>query len=173
MRDVYSPGVPQALAVPFGMVENAFHRLERRLEGMTEEEFHFRGPGDGNSTAMLLRHLILVDTTYLHLIMGQGDKLPENQAERDPFQDANGRIPEAPGATLTGLLGEYRALMDHARAYVSGLKEEDAERQVVVPWWPEPATLRYVLWHMASHSSHHQGQIARLRSVYRSTVVTD
>ncbi len=167
MRDICSCGVPQSLAVPFGMVENAFRRLERRLTGMTEDEFHFRGPGNPNSTAMLLQHLVLVDTTYLHLMMGDTDRLQEIQAHYGPFQDENGRIPEAKGAKLQALLEEYRSVIEMARSYVAGLAEEDVERAVVVPWWPEPATVRYMLWHMASHSIHHQGQIARLRSVYR------
>ncbi|MBY6276710.1 MAG: hypothetical protein CWE10_10955 [Symbiobacterium thermophilum] len=167
MRDVHSSGVPQALAVPFGLVEDAFRRLEKRLEGMSEEEFHFKAPDNVNSTAMLLRHLVLVDMTYLHLIMGDSERVPEIRGKYGPFQDENGRIPEAQGATLSGLLGEYRELMDTARRYISGLSDEDAERAVVVPWWPEPATVRYMLWHMAGHSCHHQGQIARLRAAYR------
>ena len=58
-------------------------------------------------------------------------------------------------------------MLDMAREYVAGLKDEDSERPVNVPWWPEPATVRYVLWHMAHHSGWHLGQIARRRAAYR------
>ncbi|MBP2018934.1 putative damage-inducible protein DinB [Symbiobacterium terraclitae] len=167
MRDVLSRGTAPSLAVPLGLVEDAFRRLEKRLEGMTEEEYHFTGPDDANSTAMLLRHLILVDLTYLHIMMGDLGKLQEIQAKYGPFQDESGRIPGVAGASGSALLEEYRGVIEMVRQYVSGLTDEAAAREVKVPWWPEPATVRYMLWHMASHSSHHQGQIARLRAAYK------
>lgn len=167
MRDICSPGVAPSLVVPFALVEDAFTRLEKRLEGMTEEEFHFTGPDNPNSTAMLLRHLILVDLTYLHIMMGELARIPEIEAKYGPFQDENGRMPGVSDATGEALLEEYRGVIEMVRRYVATLTDVDAERTVKVPWWPEPATVRYMLWHMAAHSCHHQGQIARLRSAYR------
>lgn len=167
VKDIASPGIAPALSVPFGLVEDAFDRLTRRVQGMSEEAFHYTGPaGNVNSTAMLLRHLTVIDLEYLHQIMGK--PVPAELASKyGPHEDEKGQIPQVQGMTGAQLLEEYRTVMAMAREYMGSLTDEDATRVVTIPWWPEPATVRYVLWHMAGHSSNHQGHIMRLKAAFK------
>lgn len=166
MKDIVSAGMAPTLGMAFALVEDAFRRLAGYADGMTEAEFQFIDPGNVNSTAMLIRHLINVDLEYLHQIMGRPVP-PELEAKYGPYADENGQIPQVAGVTGAQLLEAYRGVIEMARVYLSGLTDADATTPVVVPWWKEPATVRYVLWHMASHSSGHLGQIARIRALYR------
>lgn len=166
MRDIASPGIAPALSTPFALVEDAYLRLTRRIGEMSEAALHYAPPGSVNSTAMLLRHLAVVDLHYLHAIMGKA--VPEELARKyGPFEDEQGQIPQVEGATGAQLLEEYREVLQMGRAYMEGLTDEDATRPVTIAWWPQPATVRYVLWHMASHSSFHQGQIVRLNAAFQ------
>lgn len=168
MFDLVSPNLPASLAVPFSLVEHAFRRLRRLVEDMDQDELEYSGPaGAPNSTASLLRHLAVVDLAYLHLI--KGEPLPEDlQAEYGPYRDETGRIPVVRGLGAEELLRQYERVIEMAREYLQTLTDADAERPVHVPWWPQPATVRYVLWHMAGHSMFHQGQIQRLKEWYKA-----
>ncbi|MGE5673582.1 MAG: DinB family protein [Mycobacterium leprae] len=165
MWDIASPDLPAALAVPFGLVENAFRRLSRHVQGMSQSELEFTGEGV-NSTAMLLAHLAFVDMEYLHCI--KGVSVPADlEAEYGPVETESGTLPVVTGLSAAQLLERYRRVIDMIRAYLQSQTDADAVRPVQIPWWPEPATVRYVLWHMAAHSMHHQGQIVRLKAEVR------
>lgn len=167
--DIYSPNLPPSLAVPFGLMENAYRRLTRLVEGMSQAELEYTGPaGNRNSTAMLLQHMALVDLEYLHRVMGQ-ELPPALAAEFGPYETEEGYLPVVTGKAAVELLAQYQRVLELVRTHLSTLAEADAERPVTIPWWPQPATIRYILWHMASHSMFHQGQITRLRAHYAQT----
>jgi uncharacterized damage-inducible protein DinB len=113
--------------------------------------------------AMLLAHLALTDLYYLHCIMGVPVP-PDLEAEYGPAEAETGTLPVVTGQTAVDLLMKYQRVIDMARNYLLTQTDADAVRAVTVSWWPEPATGRYVLWHMAGHSMFHQGCIARLRA---------
>lgn len=71
-------------------------------------------------------------------------------------------------ADLTGMCCDYPRTCDDAAAGREAAACEAAAREVAVPWWPEPGTVRWVLWVMTSHSARHQGQIARLREAWQA-----
>lgn len=166
MFDVASQGVASALAVPMGLMENAFRRLTVLVQAMDQAALDYRGPGgDVNSAAMLIAHLAVTDLEYLYRIIGT-EAPRELQELVGPFEDEHGRLPVVAGRSAAEMLAHYSRVLDLVREHVKTLADQDAERPVVVPWWPQPATVRYVLWHMASHSMLHQGQIARLKAMY-------
>jgi uncharacterized damage-inducible protein DinB len=170
--DVASEGVAPALSFPLGLIEDAYRRVTGVVQGMDQEAFDYRGPGgDVNSAAMLIAHLAVTDLEYLYRIIGT--QAPgELQELVGPYQDAQGRLPVVSGRSPAEMLARYGKIIDLIRDYVKTLADEDASRTVVVPWWPQPATLRYVLWHMARHSLFHQGQIARLKAAYAESSAT-
>lgn len=163
MRDSFSPGLPPSLAVPFGLVEDGFRRLTNLVKEMSLEALEYQGPqGEVNSTATLLAHLAAVDLDYLHVIMGV--PVPEElNAEYGPYETEDGRLPVVTGQKVSDLLARYERVLELGRGYFRSRPESEAERPVSIPWWPQPATVRYVLWHMAGHSMFHQGQIRRLQ----------
>lgn len=168
MLDIAVNGLPRELSVPCGLIENAFRRLTRLVQGMSQEELEYLGPGDNrNSTATLLNHMALTDLHYLHMIMGRPVP-PELDAEFGPYQTADGTLPAVTGVELSVLLERYQRVIEMARSYLSSQDDAEAERTVRIPWWPQEATVRYVLWHMAGHSMLHQGQITRLRGSYKA-----
>lgn len=164
MWDLASEDVAPALSVPMGQMENAFLRLTRLIHEMEQEAIDYRGPGgDLNSTAMLISHMALVDLDYLHAITG-APKSAELEAAYGPYHDENGQIPLVNGRSAAELLDHYRRVIDMVREYLKSQSDDEAARPVTIAWWPQPATVRYVLWHMASHSMFHQGQISRLKA---------
>ncbi|MDR6226186.1 DinB family protein [Desmospora profundinema] len=170
MRDLTSPNLPEDLSVPFGLMEDAFHRLSRLVSDMSQDEVDYRGPtGEVNSTGTLIQHLAATDLGYLYCIKGEpSEKLID---EFGPDRTEDGRLPTVNGQPVDSLLASYRSVLDRVHEYLMTRTETDATLSVTVPWWPEPASVRYVLWHMAGHSMYHQGQIRRLREWYKKEKV--
>ncbi len=168
MFDMTTVDLTPALAVAMGQIQNAFNRLTRLVKEMDQPALDYRGPEvTANSTAMLIRHLAVVDLEYLHQIMGRPQ--PQELTERyGPGEDENGQIPVISGRPATELLAEYEQVIEMVHEYLRGKDDAEATREVQIPWWPQPATVRYVLWHMAYHSAFHQGQISRLKGSYAS-----
>lgn len=167
MLDTAAPGLPPALAVPFGQIENAHLRLTRRVQEMAQAELDFVGSsGNKNSTAMLMAHIALTDWVYLQCI--KGEPVPD---EGHPYlgahEDEHGNLAPVSGLPVAELLARLTWIREQVREYLQSCTDAEAERAVKVPWWPEEATVRYVLWHMAGHTMHHIGQIARLRALYK------
>lgn len=167
MLDLHSPDLPPALSVPFSLLEHAFRRLSNLVRSMDQAELEYPGPAGGlNSTATLLAHLAVVDLEYLHCIKGVPIP-PELEAEYGPMPTGTGPLPAVSGLTAVELLARCALVLDMVREDLKARSDADAERPVTVPWWPDTATVRYVLWHMAGHSMFHQGQIRRLREWYK------
>ncbi|MFZ5824322.1 MAG: DinB family protein [Bacillota bacterium] len=166
MLDVISADVAPALSAPLGQVETAFRRLTHLVKDMSQDALDYRGPsGNQNSTAMLIMHLAQVDLTYLHTITGEPVSA-ELESLYGPYHDENGHIPLVTGVSATDLLSHYRRVIDMVADYLKTKSDDEASRSVTIPWWEQPATVRYVLWHIASHSMFHQGQITRLKALY-------
>jgi uncharacterized damage-inducible protein DinB len=167
MIDLVSLNVAPAFATSLAHVEAAFRRLTRIVGELSPEAFEYRGPaGDMNSAAMLVAHLAQVDLEYVHLLMGK--PIPDElQAEFGPIEDEHGRIPLVTGRTPAELLARYRRVIDMVQAYFADKPDEEATREVTIPWWPEPTTVRYLLWHITWHAVHHQSQIQRLQALYK------
>lgn len=168
MMDTKSPGLPPALAAAYGLVEDGFRRLRNLVKGMSAEELEYLGAGGNrNSTATLLLHLALTDLEYLHCI--RGEPIPADLAARfGPYHTGEGHLPPVTGRSVEELLAQYAEVIELGRAYMADLTDADSERPVKVEWWSQPATVRFVLWHMAGHSMFHQGQIQRLRISYKA-----
>lgn len=167
MRDIFSADVPAGFAESFGLIESAHSRLNRQVGGLSQAELDYTGPaGNVNSTAMLVAHLAYTDLVYLHCIKGEPIP-PDLDAEFGPFELEDGTLPRVTGKTAAELLERSGRVVGMVREYLKTQSDADAARAVKVPWWPEPASARFVLWHMASHISFHLGQIARLQAWYQ------
>jgi uncharacterized damage-inducible protein DinB len=169
LYDIASPDVPAAFSGPMGQIENAFKRLTNAVKEISQAELEYLGPaGNKNAIATILGHLALTDIVYLHAIMGVPEP-PELQQEFGPYFEPDGTLPKVAGKTAAELLERYQGVIDRIRDYLKTQTDSDAERVVKVAWWSQPATVRYVLWHIAGHSMLHQGQIARLRLSFKES----
>jgi uncharacterized damage-inducible protein DinB len=170
MLDLTTPDLPPALAAPFSLMEHAFRRLTRLVQGMSQAEVEYLGPeGNRNSTAMLVAHVAIMDLGYLHRMQG-GEVPPDLYAKFGPYATEEDHLPPVTGQTADGLLDRCNQVLDIVRAYLQTLPGEGAGRPVTIPWWPQPATVRYILWHLAGHSMYHQGQIVRLQDWYKQGI---
>ena len=75
--------------------------------------------------------------------------------------EAPGRPPDGPPPSFDEL--KARAVASHAglRAFVGSLTPEAGERQVRIPWFPDPPcviTVAEALVQVAMHTQHHRGQ---------------
>lgn len=167
MFDIAASGVPSSLAVPFGLVENAHRRLARRIGEMSQAELEYLGTGGNrNSTATLAAHIALTDFCYLLCIKGE-EVVDEPHPILGAYEDEQGNLPAVTGVSAADLIARHAMVIGQIREYLQSCNEAEAERAVKVAWWPEEATVRYVLWHMASHTVHHIGQIVRLQEQYK------
>lgn len=167
MRDLTSPDLPPSLGEPFSLLADSYRRLTGLVRGMSQEALEYPGPaGNRNSTAMLIAHLARTDVEYLYQIMGV-ELPPEMVAEFGPYETPDDTLPVVTGKSVEELLAHYGRVIEMVREYLKTQSEADATRPVQVPWWPGPASVRYVVWHMAAHSMIHQGQIARLKAWYK------
>lgn len=146
-----------AVALLHATVKDAYRRLKRLLEDVTEEEARYRGPdGSLNSIGALVRHLALVDLRWAFRI--KGEPIPDAfLASYGPFRAADGRLPEG-GDTLQNLLLKYDRVQQIFRDACLSLQDSDLERRVQIRDDLE-ATLRWGIWHVADHSLYHQGHM--------------
>jgi uncharacterized damage-inducible protein DinB len=167
MKDLTSPGLPPALDLAFSQFADTFDKLSRRVRDMSQEELEYVGPaGNINSTATLLGHLAVVNLHYLYRI--KGERVPAALDEAyGPYQTEDGKLPRVTGKSVGELLHRHQQVLGMTREYLQTLSDADATRPVTIEWWPELASVRFVLWHMSSHSMLHQGHIGRLREWYK------
>lgn len=158
------------LRLLFGQMEYAFKSLFFLVEDMTVAELDYRGPsGTLNSTAMLLRHLAIIDLWWLHAF--KGEPIPPELSERyGPLENEEGKLSEISGESLTALRSNYTHVHALLRAYVKSLTDADLDRPVRLGDQTE-TSVRWGLWHLAEHSMMHQGQIRWLRAWARNQVV--
>ncbi|HWI65776.1 MAG TPA: DinB family protein, partial [Symbiobacteriaceae bacterium] len=150
----------------FAQLEAAYARMAHLTRDMSQDEVDYTGPeGAPNSTAMLIAHIARTDLEYLHLIMGR--EVPPELLEEYGRPNEDFTIPKVTGRTAADLVAAYGRVLELAREYLKTQTDADAVRPVRIPWWPEEASVRFVLWHMAGHCMLHLGQIYRLRAWYR------
>lgn len=167
MLDLTSPGLPPALGQAFSQLDSVFRRLTQGVQEMSQAELEYVGPaGNMNSTATLLAHLAYIDLGYLYCIKGESVPADLN-ADYGPDQSEDGTLLPVTGKSVRELLDRYQQVLHMTREHLQTLSDADVTREVTIEWWSQPATVRFVLWHMAGHSMWHQGQIARLREWYK------
>ena len=130
----------------------------------------------------LVAHLRWADAVAFHAL----GKCPAAQAEADVLerlfhtawvatafsgilQGAGGDYPPKEVPAFADLRTLTRSAGEALQAWVDGASQEDLERKVHIPWFPEPALhipAREALMQAVLHSQHHRGQtMTRLKQL--------
>lgn len=159
------PNMSTTIGLLHAMVVYNFQRLQRLVEGMTQEGIDYKGSqGELNSTAQLLRHLAVVDLHWVFRL--QSASVPSELLETfGPMYDEDGKIPMVKNVSLQTLLDEYVHIQEMIR--VVCLKKSDEDLDQIVPFENgNQVTVRWGIWHIADHSRHHYANIASLKKMF-------
>lgn len=134
-----------------------FRRLRRLAEAAIEqvgsdEALHRRLPEDGNSPAILLRHLAgNLRSRWTDFLTTDGEK---------PDRNREGEFDPRPDLDRAALLAEWDAAFEVMERELAALRPEDLERQVTIRG--EPFTVRQAILRQVTHLAYHAGQIVLL-----------
>lgn len=145
-----------------GMVTYNFERVARLVQGLTQKQLDYKGPGSNrNSIAQLLRHLAVVDLHWVYRL--QSKDIPNEQKEQfGPMYDSLGKLPMVENLSLETMLEQYRQIQNLLTEVCKGLTDDKLED--LVPFENgNSATVRWGIWHIADHSRHHYANIAHLK----------
>lgn len=161
-------GMTPTVGLLFSAVQENVRRLQSITAGMSQEELDYRGPDEKyNSTAQLMRHLMIVDLHWVYRIKSQ-PLTPPLQAQYGPMIDEHGRIPMVSGMCWHALMDQYEEVLRMLREACAQLTDDDLTRVVAFGHENEKeATLRWGIWHIADHNRYHQAQINQLRKWHR------
>lgn len=168
LRDLTAPDISEpGVAIMQGMIDDAFHRLQRLVGDMHPKELEYQGPnGRLNSTATLVMHLAVTDLSWVGSIGGVPIP-PEVRARYGPLEGVHGRLPEIQGYTAHQLLDLYGEVQARMRGMLRTLSDANLTRVIQLPGRPD-TTVRWGLWHIAEHSMLHQGHIRWLKQWARA-----
>ena len=134
-----------------------FRRLRRLAESAigqvgSDEALHRRLPEDGNSPAILLRHLAgNLRSRWTDFLTTDGEK---------PDRNREGEFDPRPDLDRAALLAEWGAAFEVMERELAALRPEDLERQVTIRG--EPFTVRQAILRQVTHLAYHAGQIVLL-----------
>ena len=160
-----------------------FERIEREfklvLKYLSLEQIHWQPAPEANSLGFLLWHLLYTWDEYAALIENR-EELYEKEGWPQRFgYETKGRGVEGSGMG-TGfspedvaivrpqpepLLDYLQALSRGTKAYLKTATDESLSVEVIVPWWPQPATAGRVLAHIIAHSYLHLGEAQYVRGL--------
>ncbi|WP_195575559.1 DinB family protein [Paenibacillus sp. 1001270B_150601_E10] len=155
-----------------GMLHSAVIENNQRLwlitDGMSQEELDYKGNNHRfNSTAQLIKHLMVVDLNWACRI--KGEPLSVSLKERyGPMIDQNNELPMVKEVCLKSLMSNYDDVLAMLKDACLSLTDDDLVKVVTFGHNNEKqATLRWGLWHIADHCRYHQAHINQLRKWYR------
>lgn len=137
-----------------------FRRLRRLAEAAvrqvgSDEALHRRRPEDGNSLAILLRHLAgNLRSRWTDFLTTDGEK---------PDRNREGEFDSRPDLDRAALLAEWDAAFEVMERELAALGPEDLERSVTIRG--EPFTVRQAILRQLTHLAYHAGQVVLLARV--------
>lgn len=154
-------------------LENAHSLIDRCLEGMTPDQFHWLPPGTAHSVAATYAHTAVEEDWLLqHFLQGKATLAEGSWAGK------TGMSALSPGGDWSGWARELRIepaiLQAYAHAvygatdsYLATLKAEDLDRIMEMPFpGSPPQSLQYVLTQvLIGHVNNHIGEIAAIKGV--------
>lgn len=135
--------------------------LLQKIDGLDRSQMARRLPPSTLTLAGLVKHLALVEDTWMHHRM-LGEELPEPWAsapfDDDPDWDLHSAVDDDPD----DLRALYVAACDRSRAVVAQSDTFDRE-SVALSWIGEPYSLRWIVVHLIEETARHNGHADFLR----------
>jgi len=138
------------------------------IEGLTDDQFHFRPLDAGNHIAFILWHYVRTEDMVLNFLLQK--KTPVWNAEgwdkklgMDPRAQGTGMTPEESAAVKIQDIDEFKKYMESAfkasEAYLETVKEEDLEQVHDLPVLGKRNLYQIIGGTILHHGASHLGEI--------------
>ena len=156
------PGYEPVVGRWLWIMEDARQRTKEALEGITQRELDWTGPGWADSIGTILYHIALIEMDWLYVEVLEREAPPAIAALfPHASRDAQGRLSAVGGLGLA----DYLRLLDTVRATFlaefQGMSEAEFRRVRRLEAYD--VTPEWVIYHMAQHEIEHHGDLMALR----------
>jgi hypothetical protein len=132
---------------------------ERALDQTRDDELERRGPGNGNSIAVIVSHIAgNLKSRFTEFLTTDGEK---------PWRDRDREFESRTNVRRAELMETWRDGWDALFAALGPLSDDDLSRTVTIRG--EKFLVHEALHRLLAHTSYHVGQIVYLAKSFRST----
>ena len=166
---------PFLVAVDSGLNE-AFEKLKRALDGLSEDELHWRPALESNTIDWMVWHMARVEDNWVNVRMREAESIWDRDgwADRIPVDESgNGfgqtgeSIRAMPAFDVPVVMEYYEAVREGTREYFTHeMQVEDLKKEVTHPRY-DPVDYAWILGHLLCEEAEHLGQIEYLRGMMR------
>ena len=164
------------VAIDSGLNE-AFEKLKRALDGLSEDELHWRPTLESNTIDWMVLHMALVEDGWVNIGLrglemiwgrdGWSERLPGGEDVARHGGQTGDEIRSMPAFDVSLVMEYYEAVRAGTREYFANeMREEDLSKGVEETGDP-PLTFGWVLGHLLCEEAEHLGQIEYLRGMMR------
>ena len=166
---------PFLQAIDSGLNE-AFEKLERTLDGLSEDEFHWRPALESNTIDWMVWHMARVEDNWINTRLretvsiwdrdGWGERIDVGESGNGYGQTAE-EIRATPAFDVPLVMEYYRAVRKGTTDYFENeMQVEDLKKEVTHSRY-DPISYAWVLGHLLCEEAEHLGQIEYLRGMMR------
>ena len=166
---------PFLQAIDSGLNE-AFEKLNRALDGLSDDELHWRPALESNTIDWMVWHMARVEDNWINIRLRESESI----WDRDGWADRTGvdepsngfglsaeEIRAIPAFDVPMVMEYYEAVREGTREYFANeMKVEDLSKESTYPRY-DPVTYAWVLGHLLCEEAEHLGQIEYLRGMMR------
>jgi uncharacterized damage-inducible protein DinB len=154
-------------------LEDTRARTLKQVEGVSQEELDWTGPGVENAIGSLLYHIALIETDYLcDDFLGLDAYFPDLMSlfpEGD--RDEAGRLSGMAGVPIEAHLARLATVRSRFIAEVSGFDRARLANARELPNYGYSISPEWTLHHLMQHEAEHRGQIGAIRSLFASRAI--
>ena len=166
---------PFLQAIDSGLNE-AFDKLKRALDGLSEDELHWRPALESNTIDWMVWHMARVEDNWINTRLRETESIWDRDgwAQRvgveipdNGYGQTAEEIRAIPPFNVPIVMEYYGAVRQGTSDYFADeMKEEDLAKELPHPRY-DPITYAWVLGHLLCEEAEHLGQIEYLRGMMR------
>ena len=166
---------PFLVAIDSGLNE-AFEKLKRALDGLSEDELHWRPSLESNTIDWMVWHMARVEDNWINVRLRNSESIWDRDgwAERTGVEEpTNGfgqtaeDIRATPAFDVPKIMDYYQAVREGTTKYFTDeMQESDLDIEITHPRY-DPINYAWVLGHLLCEEAEHLGQIEYLRGMMR------
>ena len=166
---------PFLQAIDSGLNE-AFDKLKRALDGLSEDELHWRPALESNTIDWMVWHMARVEDNWINTRLRETESIwdREGWAERvgveipdNGYGQSAEEIRAIPTFNVPIVMEYYSAVRQGTSDYFANeMQEADLAKELPHPRY-DPITYAWVLGHLLCEEAEHLGQIEYLRGMMR------
>ena len=144
------------------------------IDGLTDDQFHFRPLDAGNHIAFILWHYVRTEDTVLNSLLQKKTTVWnaeewDKKLGMDPRSQGTGMSAEEAAAVRIGDIGEFKKYMESAfkatEAFLETVKEEDLEQVHDLPFLGKRSLYQLIGGTILQHGANHMGEISYVKGL--------